>query len=144
MHMTRNARWRSRRPRNKAMVHVPDFDTLVPAPELSLPIQCVVIISRDYFCNRERRNCTSKSGTYLHIRYRGQKKLEIYLGNSCSPAPQSTRPNSYLKLSKNDVYPAEQNGVECSKTGLARNKSEFARLRTAKWWLFYWSNVWDD
>ena len=44
--MTRNARWRSRRPRYKADVHVPDFDTLVPAPELSLPIQCVVMISK--------------------------------------------------------------------------------------------------
>ena len=35
-HMTRNARWQSRRPRHKAAAHVPDFDTLVPAPELSL------------------------------------------------------------------------------------------------------------
>ena len=34
--MARNARRQSRRPRYKAAAHVPDFDTLVPAPELSL------------------------------------------------------------------------------------------------------------
>ena len=34
--MTWNSRWWSRCPRYKAAVHVPDFDTLVPAPELSL------------------------------------------------------------------------------------------------------------
>ena len=34
--MTRNARWKSRRPRYKAVAHVPDFDILVPAQELSL------------------------------------------------------------------------------------------------------------
>ena len=32
----RNARWQSRRPSYKAAAHVPNFDTLVPAPELSL------------------------------------------------------------------------------------------------------------
>ena len=31
-----NARWQNRRPRYKAAAHVPNFDTLVPAPELSL------------------------------------------------------------------------------------------------------------
>ena len=31
-YMTRNARWQSRRPRYKAVAHVPNFDTLVPAP----------------------------------------------------------------------------------------------------------------
>ena len=35
-HMTRNARWRSRRPRYKAAFHVPNFDSPFPAPELSL------------------------------------------------------------------------------------------------------------
>ena len=35
-YMTRNARWRSRLHRYKATVHVPDFDILAPAPELSL------------------------------------------------------------------------------------------------------------
>ena len=35
-------------------MNVPDFDTLVPAPELSLPIQCVVIISKGLiFCIHE-------------------------------------------------------------------------------------------
>ena len=38
-HMKRNARRQSRRLCYKADVHVPDFDTLVPALELSLPIQ---------------------------------------------------------------------------------------------------------
>ena len=55
-YMTRNARWRSRRPRYKAAVHVPDFDTLVPAPELSLPIQLCRHISKGIiFCIRERQ-----------------------------------------------------------------------------------------
>ena len=35
-YMTRNARWRSRRLRYRAAAHVPNFATLVPAPELSL------------------------------------------------------------------------------------------------------------
>ena len=34
--MTRNARWQSRRSRYKAAAHVPNFDILAPAPELSL------------------------------------------------------------------------------------------------------------
>ena len=33
--MTRNARGQSRRPRYRAAAHVPNFATLVPAPELS-------------------------------------------------------------------------------------------------------------
>ena len=37
--MTGNARWRSQRPSYRATNYVPDFDILVPAPELSLPIQ---------------------------------------------------------------------------------------------------------
>ena len=36
MYMTRNARWWSRRSRYIAAAHAPDFDTLVPVPELSL------------------------------------------------------------------------------------------------------------
>ena len=36
MYMTWNARKQSRRLRYKAAIHVPDFQTLVPAPELSL------------------------------------------------------------------------------------------------------------
>ena len=36
MYLTVNARWRSRRSRSRAAIHVPNFDTLVPAPELSL------------------------------------------------------------------------------------------------------------
>ena len=34
--MTGNPRWRSRRPRYKSVVYLPNFDTLVSAPELSL------------------------------------------------------------------------------------------------------------
>ena len=44
--MSRNARWRSRRPRNKAADHGPDSDILVLAPELSLPIQLCRQISK--------------------------------------------------------------------------------------------------
>ena len=44
--MTVNARWRSRRSRSRAAVHIPDFDILVPAPELSLPIQFCRHISK--------------------------------------------------------------------------------------------------
>ena len=49
--MTRNARWRNWRPRYKAAAHVPDFYTLVPAPELSLPrdTMCRHNFERDYF-----------------------------------------------------------------------------------------------
>ena len=40
----------------KAAVHVPDFDTLVPAPELSLPIQLCRHISKGViFCIRKRQ-----------------------------------------------------------------------------------------
>ena len=70
--MTRNARCRSRSPRYKAAVHVPDFDTLVPtaelspipkfdtlvpAAELSLPIQLCRHISKGitFFCIREQQ-----------------------------------------------------------------------------------------
>ena len=49
VHMTGNARLRSRRLRYKAAVHVPDFDTLVSAPELSLPIQVCRLISKGSF-----------------------------------------------------------------------------------------------
>ena len=35
-HMTRNARWQSRRPRYRAVAYVPNLAILVPAPELSL------------------------------------------------------------------------------------------------------------
>ena len=34
--MTRNTRWQNRRPRYRAVAHVPNFAILVPAPELSL------------------------------------------------------------------------------------------------------------
>ena len=55
-HMTRNARWRSRHPRYKAAVHVPNFDTLDPAPELSLLIQLCRHISKGIiFCIHERQ-----------------------------------------------------------------------------------------
>ena len=58
--MTRNAsRWKNRRPCYKAAVHVPDFDTRVPATELSLPIQlCRHIYKGIIFCICEReREC---------------------------------------------------------------------------------------
>ena len=48
--MTRNARTRSRRPRYRAAARVPDFDTLVPVPELSLAIEK----------NNSFRNCDDK------------------------------------------------------------------------------------
>ena len=55
LYLTRNARWQSRRPRYKAAVHVPDFDSLVPATELSLPIQLRRLISKGIiFCIRGR------------------------------------------------------------------------------------------
>ena len=44
--MTVNARWRSRRSRSRAAVHIPDFDILVPAPELLLQIQFCCHISK--------------------------------------------------------------------------------------------------
>ena len=46
VYMTVNARWRSRRSRSRAAVHIPDFDILVPAPELSLQIQFCRYISK--------------------------------------------------------------------------------------------------
>ena len=82
--MTRNARLRSRRPRYKAAVHLPDFDTIVPAPELSLPILLCRHISKGItFCFgagtrvsnpvRERQLCsgdvgfvTWRSSSYIH------------------------------------------------------------------------------
>ena len=47
--VTRNARWRSRRPRYKATVHVPDFQTHVPAPEDSSRYNRVVIFLKGLF-----------------------------------------------------------------------------------------------
>ena len=60
MYVTRNARWRSRRPRYNAAIQVPDF---VPAPELSLPIQLCRHISKGIIF-------ASKSGNEsVEIRY---------------------------------------------------------------------------
>ena len=54
--LTRNARWRSRRSRYKAAAYEPNFYTLVPAPERSLPIQRVAHFSKGIiFCIRERQ-----------------------------------------------------------------------------------------
>ena len=54
--MTRDARWRSRRLRYKAVVHVPDFVKIVPAPELSIPIQLCRHISKGVvFCIHKRQ-----------------------------------------------------------------------------------------
>ena len=57
----------SRLPRYKAAVHVPDFDTLVPAPELSR-YNCVVIFLKGLFFasvsdSSEAETSVSKSGT---------------------------------------------------------------------------------
>ena len=66
--MTRNARRQSRRPRYKTVAHVPDFDTLVPAPELSLPIQLCRHISKGIiFCIRERQLWSGNES--VEIRY---------------------------------------------------------------------------
>ena len=66
--------------------YVPDFDTLVPAPELSLPIECVVIISEGIiFCIRERNLWSGNES--VEIRYVGGS----FVAGTLASSPGVTR-----------------------------------------------------
>ena len=82
-HMTGNARLRSRRLRYKAIVHVPNFDTLVPALELSLLIQLCRHISEEIiFCIRYRQLCSGSEN--VEIRYVNGSSVAETLASSPS------------------------------------------------------------
>jgi len=82
-YMTVNARWRSRRSRSKAAVHVPDFDILVPALELSLPIQFCRHISKRiiFFASTSDSSGAgtrvSKFGTWMAALERERRLLHL-------------------------------------------------------------------
>ena len=108
VHMTRNARWRSRRPRYRAAAHVPNFYTLVPAPELSLPIQCVVIISKGIiFCIRERPLLTGNES--VEIRYVSGSSVA---GTSTSSPGVPRHMPKYLLAKAQRLYPLAKNQNE--------------------------------